>query len=53
MFLAVDDKPSTIKTGIALLLVFGFSAAGLVAQVRIFALISVPWKRMLMLQSKV
>jgi hypothetical protein len=52
VFLAVDDKSSVKRMGIALLLVFGFSAAGLVAQLRIFALISVLWKRMLMLQSK-
>jgi hypothetical protein len=52
IFFAVDDKASAKKVFIALVLVFGFSAAGLVAQIRIFALISVLWKRMLRLQSK-
>jgi hypothetical protein len=50
IFFAVDDKASAKKILIALVLVFGFSAAGLVAQIRIFALISVLWKRMLSLQ---
>jgi hypothetical protein len=49
---ALDDKASARKEGILLLLVFGFSLAGIITQVRIFALISVLWKRMLLLQRK-
>jgi hypothetical protein len=50
LFFAVEDRGGAKKT-IALILVFGFSLAGLVAQIRIFALISVLWKRMLTLQA--
>ena len=50
--LALDDKISAKKEGILLVLVFGLSLAGLVAQIRIFALISVIWERMLVLQAK-
>jgi hypothetical protein len=52
IFFAVEDKASPRKVCVALLLVFGFSAAGLVAQLRILALVAVLWKRMLTLQSK-
>lgn len=52
IFFAADDKTSGRTACIALLLVFGFSAAGLIVQLRIFGLITVLWKRMLVLQSK-
>jgi hypothetical protein len=52
VFLAVDDSASLKKRVISLVIVMGFSVAGLVVQLRISSLISVLWKRMLVLQSK-
>jgi hypothetical protein len=52
LFFAMDIKTTSQGRAIALLLVFGFSLAGLVAQIRIFALAEVLWRRMLVLQAR-
>ena len=51
LFLALVGESSVSKTIVGIILVLGLSVAGIIVQVRIYALVVVIWKRVLILQT--
>lgn len=50
LFLALAGEPSISKTVVGHVLVLGLSIAGIIVQIRIYALVVVIWKRIIILQ---
>ena len=50
LFLAIVGESSLSKTIVGTILVLGLSIAGIIVQIRIYALVVVIWKRIIILQ---